>query len=71
MWKNDDELFALMREKLFPAVVGDILDTLGCLKQFLSPTIRPLRSDMVIIGRAMPVLEANASRPASPTGSCR
>jgi 4-hydroxy-4-methyl-2-oxoglutarate aldolase len=37
MWKNDDELFALMRERLFPAVVGDILDTLGFLKQFLSP----------------------------------
>ena len=31
MWQNDDELFALMREQLFPAVVGDILDTMGCL----------------------------------------
>lgn len=68
MWKNDDELFALMRERLFPAVVGDILDTMGFLKQFLSPTIRPLKSDMVVIGRAMPVLEANAFSASDPQG---
>ena len=60
MWTTDDELFALMRRQLFPAVVGDILDSMGLLKQFLSPGIRPLRPDMVVLGRAMPVLEANA-----------
>jgi regulator of RNase E activity RraA len=68
MWTNDEQLFALMRERLFPAVVGDILDTLGFLKQFLSPTIRPLKSDMVVIGRAMPVLEANAFSASDPQG---
>ena len=68
MWQNDDELFALMREQLFPAVVGDILDTMGCLKQFLSPTIRPLRSSMVVLGRAMPVLEANCFAASDPAG---
>ena len=57
MWKTDDELFTLMRERLFPAVVGDILDTLGYLRQFLHPHIRPVASHMVIAGRAMPVLE--------------
>lgn len=59
-WRDDDELFALMRAQLFPAVVGDILDKMGLLHQFLSPQIRPLKPDMVVIGRAMPVLEANA-----------
>lgn len=68
MWKDDDELFALMRGKLFPAVVGDILDTLGFMRQFLSPTIRPLRPEMVVIGRAMPVLEANAFSASDPNG---
>jgi len=58
MWQGDDELFALMRARLFPAVVGDILDTMGLLQQFLSPTIRPLDPRMVVVGRAMPVLEA-------------
>jgi 4-hydroxy-4-methyl-2-oxoglutarate aldolase len=68
MWNNDDELFALMRARLFPAVVGDILDTMGLLKQFLSPGIRPLRSDMVIAGRAMPVLETNCFSASEPEG---
>lgn len=68
MWKDDEELFALMRGKLFPAVVGDILDTLGFMRQFLSPTIRPLRPEMVVIGRAMPVLEANAFSASEPEG---
>ncbi|MBL8329186.1 MAG: RraA family protein [Rubrivivax sp.] len=68
MWKDDTELFALMRQKLFPAVVGDILDTLGFLKQFLHPQIRPLASAMVVIGRAMPVLEANAFSAREPQG---
>ena len=68
MWQNDDELFALMRAQLFPAVVGDILDTMGYLKQFLSPSIRPLRSNMVVLGRAMPVLEANCFAASEPAG---
>ena len=34
-WKNDDELFALMKEKLFSAVIGDIMDKDGYLHQFL------------------------------------
>jgi regulator of RNase E activity RraA len=68
MWKNDDELFALMRAKLFPAVVGDILDTMGLLHQFLSPQIKALRADMVVIGRAMPVLEANCFAAREPEG---
>jgi len=68
MWHDDETLFALMRQQLFPAVVGDILDTMGFLHQFLSPQIRPLRSDMVIVGRAMPVLEANAFAAREPEG---
>ena len=68
MWKDDDEMFALMRTRLFPAVVGDILDTMGLLRQFLSPGIRPLRSDMVVCGRAMPVLEANCFAASEPEG---
>ncbi len=67
-WKDDAELFALMRAQLFPAVVGDILDTMGFLRQFLSPQIRPLKSAMVVVGRAMPVLEANAFSAREPEG---
>ena len=59
MWKNDAELFALARKNLFVALVGDVLDTMGCQHQFLSPQLKPIQNQMVIIGRAMPVLEAN------------
>lgn len=58
-WNNDDELFKIARKELFPALVGDVLDKSGYLMQFLSPSVKPLRNDIVIIGRAMPVLEAD------------
>lgn len=67
-WNSDDELFAIARRELFTAVVGDIMDQMGLLRQFLSPAIRPLRSDMVIIGRAMTVLEADVIGSTSYTG---
>ena len=65
---DDAELFAAMRAKLFTAVVGDILDTMGLLHQFLPPNIRALRDDMMVIGRAMPVLEADFFAASEPRG---
>jgi regulator of RNase E activity RraA len=56
---DDAEMFAAMKRDLFTAVVGDILDTMGFLHQFLPPRLRPVRDDMVVLGRAMPVLEAD------------
>lgn len=56
-WKTDSELFEIIKEHLYTAVVGDIMDTLGFRHQFLPANIRPLRSDMVIVGRAMTVKE--------------
>jgi regulator of RNase E activity RraA len=56
---NDGELFGLMRQDLFTAVVGDVLDAAGHTRQFLPPEIRALRPDMIVVGRAMPVLEAD------------
>jgi regulator of RNase E activity RraA len=55
-WEDDEELFRLVRTELYSAVVGDVMDRLGLTRQFLPPEIRPLRSDMTLIGRAMPVL---------------
>ncbi|CAB1242905.1 Dimethylmenaquinone methyltransferase [Ruminococcaceae bacterium BL-6] len=55
-WKNDRELFALIKEKLYTPVVGDILDGLGCYHQFLPQDVRPLTDGMKLAGRAMPVL---------------
>ena len=58
-WQSDEELFALARRELFTAVVGDAMDRIGLQRQFLPPNIRPLSPDMVVIGRAMTVLEAD------------
>ena len=59
IWKSDSELFEIAKKELFTALVGDVMDKLGYLHQFLSPNIKPVRKDMVVIGRAMPVLEAD------------
>ncbi|MBP1871557.1 regulator of RNase E activity RraA [Ensifer adhaerens] len=67
-FENDADLFAAMRSRLFTAVVGDILDTMGLQHQFLPPRIKALRDDMVAIGRAMPVLEADFFATASNGG---
>ena len=70
-WKNDEEMFALMKEKLYTPVVGDILDQMGRTHQFLPAPIRPLASQvptalitgirggswMKLAGYACPVLE--------------
>lgn len=59
VWKDDNELFKLVKSELFTALVGDLLDKSGYLHQFLPPTIKPLAPHMVVIGRAMTVLEAD------------
>lgn len=59
MADQDSTLFQQYRRELFTAVVGDVMDVLGMTRQFLPPQIQPLRDDMVVIGRAMPVLEAD------------
>ena len=59
LWQTDDELFSIVKKELYTAVVGDIMDKMGFLHQFLPPQIKPLREDMYIVGRAMTVLEAD------------
>ena len=59
--RSDDELFEVVKKELFTAVVGDVMDRMGYTRQFLPPQIRPLRDDMIVIGRAMPVLEADCT----------
>jgi 4-hydroxy-4-methyl-2-oxoglutarate aldolase len=65
--QTDADLFALLKSELQTAVVGDILDQMGCRRQFLPQAIQPLRSQMKIAGRAMPVLEADIFDDGRPT----
>lgn len=59
LWSNDRELFTISRRELFTSVVGDVMDKLGMLRQFLPPAIKPLNPKMVVIGRSMPVLSVD------------
>lgn len=59
MLLTDSELFPMLRQRVFSALLGDVLDKMGFLHQFLPPEVRPLREDMVVVGRAMPVLEVD------------
>jgi regulator of RNase E activity RraA len=59
MWSTDTELFATARRELFSAVIGDAMDRMGFLHQFLPPAIVPLDRNMILCGRAMTVLEAD------------
>ena len=55
-WSDDPQLFKLIERELYTPVVGDILDDLGFTHQFLPQPIQPLREEMKLVGRAMPVL---------------
>ena len=59
VWENDEELFSIIRNELYTAVVGDIMDKMGLVQQFVSSRIQPLQEDMFVVGRAMTVLEAD------------
>lgn len=58
-WNDDRELFLLMSQHLFTAIVGDVLDSIGRRHQFLPARCRPLAPHMRVAGRAMTVLEAD------------
>ena len=64
---DEERLLAIMREKLYVAVVSDVLDHQGLLDQALSARVRPLAPTMRVIGRAHTVLTADVyERPAEP-----
>jgi regulator of RNase E activity RraA len=55
-WKNDEELFRLIKEVLYTPVIGDILDGLDCFHQFLPQPVQPMLTSMKVVGRAMPAV---------------
>ena len=64
-FQSDSELFQLLRERLFTAVVGDILDRLGYNHQFLPQPIKPLKPEYRVAGRAFPVRIEDVEGPQS------
>lgn len=60
-WNSDEGLFDPCERRLYTAVLGNICDQMGRRTQFLGPEIRPLQTSAipVLVGRAMPMLEAD------------
>lgn len=58
-WKDESDLFKMMKDKLYTPVVGDILDQMGYSHQFLPPYIKPLKENMRIAGKACTILECD------------
>ena len=59
LWNSDEELLAIVERELFTCVVGDVMDRMQLVHQFLPPQIQPLQRDMIAIGRAMSVLSGD------------
>lgn len=63
MWKNDNELFELIKEELYTPVLGDVLDGLGKYHQFLPKPIQATKENIKVVGRAMPVIMTDVYGP--------
>lgn len=53
---TDSALLASIRNELYTAVIGDVMDHMGHRVHFLPPQIHALRPEMVVVGRAAPVI---------------
>jgi 4-hydroxy-4-methyl-2-oxoglutarate aldolase len=64
---NEDQLLQVMRDRLYVAVVSDVLDGQGLLDQAMAARLRPIEPRMRVVGRAHTVLTADIyERPANP-----
>ena len=50
--RSEDNILRQVRDKLYVAVVSDVLDSLGFMNQAMSPRIRPLDEEKVLVGYA-------------------
>jgi len=55
-YSTEIELLSTIKQELFSAVIGDVMDQMELRNQFLPPEVKPLADHMVVVGRAMPLL---------------
>ena len=56
---NDLEMFGMMREKLYAAVLSDALDQVGLRHQAMRADIRPVWPGAIVVGRALTALSVD------------
>ena len=59
---TDSLVDLVVRENLYTAVLGDILDQMGYVTQFLPADVRAIAAGMKVVGRAMPVQLAASTK---------
>ena len=59
---TDSSVDLVVRENLYTAVLGDILDNRGYVTQFLPADVRAIATGMKVVGRAMPVQLAASTK---------
>lgn len=65
--EDEDHLLTVMHDRLYAAVISDVLDASGLNHQALAARLRPIAPTMRVIGRAHTVLTADVyQRPANP-----
>lgn len=52
---STDEALLSLKDTLYSAVIGDVMDQMGFTRQFLPSEIRAIAPEMKLMGRAMPV----------------
>lgn len=57
--KQGENLFDVLRDELYTAVVSDVLDRLGYREQAMHATLRPVYATATVIGRAHTVLSTD------------
>lgn len=55
-WKNDEELFEMMKKEVYTGVLCDMLDSIGYSHQYLPRDIQALRPTDIMVGRAFPTI---------------
>ena len=50
LWNSEEELLQIVERELSTCLVGDGMDKMQMVHQFLSPQVRPLRPEMMLIG---------------------
>lgn len=63
IYKNDQELFTVIREKLSTSLLSDAIDILGAREQTMREDICPIISNSFLVGRAHTLTYANIHGP--------
>ncbi|MDA8346938.1 MAG: RraA family protein [Thermaerobacter sp.] len=60
---SDEELFAVLEQQLYTAVISDVLDEMGYRDQVMAANLRPIGDRPLVVGRARTILAVDYYEP--------